>query len=97
MNHLLRAACLLVLPSLLAVPLAAQPLPAPAALEGYRSFDEPKPIPWREANDTVGRIGGWRAYAREAQGATASTAPAPAPAASAPGRPAAQQHPGARP
>lgn len=23
--------------------------------------------PWRESNDTVGRIGGWRAYAREAQ------------------------------
>lgn len=24
-------------------------------------------IPWRDSNDTVGRIGGWRAYAREAQ------------------------------
>ena len=35
-----------------------------------------KPVPWRDANDTVSRIGGWRAYAREAQ--------APAPATSAP-------------
>jgi hypothetical protein len=25
------------------------------------------PISWREANDAVARIGGWRAYAREAQ------------------------------
>lgn len=33
----------------------------------YRRLGEPKPIPWREANDAVARIGGWRAYAREAQ------------------------------
>lgn len=26
-----------------------------------------KPISWRDANDTVARIGGWRVYAREAQ------------------------------
>lgn len=25
------------------------------------------PIPWRDANDTAAHIGGWRAYAREAQ------------------------------
>jgi hypothetical protein len=24
-----------------------------------------KPVSWREANDTVARIGGWRVYARE--------------------------------
>ena len=34
---------------------------------------------WREANDTVARIGGWRAYAREA------AAPPPSDAASAAG------------
>ena len=34
-----------------------------------------KPISWREANDNVARIGGWRVYAREAQ------QPDPAPAA----------------
>lgn len=26
-----------------------------------------KPISWRDANDTVTRIGGWRVYARETQ------------------------------
>ena len=40
-----------------------------SAFEGYRGYGDEKPVPWREANDTVGRIGGWRAYAREAQGA----------------------------
>ena len=43
-----------------------------SALEGYQPFTDSKPVPWREANDNVGRIGGWRAYANEAQG----TAPA---------------------
>jgi len=28
-------------------------------------------VPWREANDTTARIGGWKAYAREAQPAEA--------------------------
>lgn len=36
------------------------------------------PIPWRSANETVNRIGGWRAYAREA---SMPPAPAPSPAA----------------
>lgn len=46
-------------------------------------------LPWPEANAIVGRIGGWRAYAREAQGdPPAAQAPAapptpPTPAASA--------------
>lgn len=30
------------------------------------SVEDPS-ISWREANDTTARIGGWRAYAREAQ------------------------------
>ena len=33
----------------------------------YRRFDEQPMSPWAEANETVGRIGGWRAYAREAR------------------------------
>ena len=32
----------------------------------YRVLGEDKSTPWQEANDTVGKIGGWRAYAREA-------------------------------
>lgn len=39
-----------------------------------------KPLSWRQSNETVARIGGWRAYAREAQLPDAPTAlPAPAP------------------
>jgi len=34
--------------------------------------------PWRSTNDTVGRIGGWRAYAREAAGKSPADASAPA-------------------
>lgn len=38
-----------------------------SAFDDYRPFGEEQLTSWREANDTVGRIGGWRAYAREAQ------------------------------
>jgi hypothetical protein len=62
--------------------------PYRSALEGYQPFGDEKPVPWQQANDTVGRIGGWRAYANEAQGlagrAGPAAAPASAPAASAP-------------
>lgn len=48
-----------------------------SALARYRRLgDEPR-IGWQEANETVNRIGGWRAYAREAQAPEPST-PAPA-------------------
>lgn len=61
-------------------------------LEPSRRAADDQPLAWREANDAVARIGGWRAYAREAQQpdpAAASrpaappqaAAPAPAPAA----------------
>ncbi len=56
---------------------AAQQKPQPrlgsyrSAFEGYRPFGDPPAVPWREANDAVGRIGGWRAYARETQEAAA--------------------------
>jgi hypothetical protein len=33
------------------------------------------PPSWRQANDTVNRIGGWRAYAREAQQPNAAAVP----------------------
>jgi hypothetical protein len=36
-------------------------------LTGYRRLTEPSPPNWRAANDEVERIGGWRAYLREAQ------------------------------
>lgn len=49
----------------------------------YRLLGDEKPVSWRDANDTVTRIGGWRVYAREAQQAdpapTAPSAPAAVP------------------
>ena len=53
----------------------------------YRLLGDEKPASWRDANDTVARIGGWRAYAREAQ--------QPDPASSAPAAPAAPPAPAA--
>ena len=40
--------------------------PTPSALENYRPFTEEKILSWKQANDTVGAIGGWKAYAKEA-------------------------------
>ena len=33
----------------------------------YQKFTDEKVLPWKEANDKVAEIGGWRAYAKEAQ------------------------------
>lgn len=67
-----------------------------SVFEGYQRYSDQEIAPWRESNDTVGRIGGWRAYANEARGATGtpsnnphaghgSSSPAPKAPASAPG------------
>ncbi len=42
------------------------PLVHRPALPETASGAADSPIPWREANDEVARIGGWRAYLREA-------------------------------
>jgi hypothetical protein len=68
---------------------AAQPIPqtvppvaahAPtsfqSAMDGYKRFTDEKPVNWKAANETTSKIGGWRAYAKEA------AEPSPAPAAS---------------
>ena len=36
-----------------------------SAFEGYRKIEEPKRIPWREANDEVERVGGHIGILRE--------------------------------
>lgn len=54
------------------VPLA--PARYQSAFEGYQAYSDDKLLPWKESNDTVGKIGGWRVYAREAQGAQAAPA-----------------------
>lgn len=55
-----------------------------SAFDGYRSFADVPVAPWRDVNDTVGRIGGWRAYAREAAQPATATVPALSPAPSVP-------------
>lgn len=90
----------------LALPAAARPDPLnpraevppprpPAALRSYKPATTPEPGRWREANDDVARIGGWKTYLREAQQPDAAPAPAyaasAAAAASAP-RPAGHHH-----
>jgi hypothetical protein len=68
---------------------AAVPPPRlPGALRAYRPATTPEPGGWREANEKVTRIGGWKTYLREAQQpdppAPAASAPTAAAAASAP-------------
>lgn len=77
-----------VVPALRADPLdprAQVPTPTYASpLAGYRRLGDLQPVPWARANEIVNRIGGWRAYAREAQqaepapGASPPAAPGPA-------------------
>ena len=72
-------------------PLGADPLNAKAevpavtyrsALGAYRPAGDVKLGSWKEANETVARIGGWRVYAREASqpGSASGASPAGAPA-----------------
>ncbi len=62
------------------------PLIYRSAFSGYKPLTSDAPqLSWREANDAVERIGGWRAYAREANAPAAAPS---APAASPPGAPA---------
>ena len=53
--------------------------PDRSAFAGYRRFDDVKLIPWQQANDTVRAIGGWRAYAKEAQEPAPASGAAPNP------------------
>ena len=82
MFHPVPARWLAALPAIAASLAVAQPAPVPpaprsaepvpptlefrSALEAYQPFTDEKAIPWKEANETVYRRGGWRAYAKEA-------------------------------
>jgi hypothetical protein len=60
---------------------SSDPLSHRSVFKAYRSFQDQPVVSWREANDLVGRIGGWQSYAREGAGQSgvpAKTAPAPA-------------------
>ncbi len=56
----------------------AAPGPYQSAFEGYQAYSDDKVRPWKESNDTVGQIGGWRVYAREAQGGPPAPVSGPA-------------------
>lgn len=58
---------------------AASSISYASPLKGYQPFRDEKIQPWKESNDTVGRIGGWRAYAREAAGSAPPATAAPTP------------------
>ncbi len=59
---------------------AVPPTPYRSAFDGYRPYVEESPAPWREVNDTVGRVGGHMGVLRaDEQPATPQPAPAPAP------------------
>lgn len=58
-----------------------------SAFSGYQPLADGK-VGWKEANDEVGRIGGWRTYAREANAPEpSSSAPGPNPPQGAAGKP----------
>ena len=65
---------------------AVPPVVHQSAFKGYRPNVEQPVGAWRELNDEVGRVGGWRTYAREARepappGAQPASAPVlPSPA-----------------
>lgn len=69
----------------------AAPAAFRSALEGYQPYTDEKIVSWKEANDNVGRIGGWREYAKEA--AQAAPGPQTPGAVAKPGPPAAPTKP----
>lgn len=92
-RRLLSALCLATALPVAASPTAAAPstqagdpatahAPVPpvvhrSAFDGYRRNADAATAPWKRSNEAVGRIGGWRTYAREAQpAATPASAPA---------------------
>ena len=50
-----------------------------SAFAKFRRVGDDQPLAWRDANEAVARIGGWRAYAREGQQPDAAAAPVPVP------------------
>lgn len=52
-----------------------------SVFDAYRPYVHQPVAPWRQSNDRVGEVGGWRAYAREAaqpEGAEGHAGHAPA-------------------
>ena len=46
---------------------AAEAIGYRSSFEGYQRFTQEQVGSWKAANDNVGRIGGWREYAKESR------------------------------
>ena len=71
LRWLLPAGLLLTVPSVQAQSSAEGSSPSPtlqyrSVFTGYRGFNDQPVASWTEVNATVDKIGGWRAYAKEA-------------------------------
>ncbi|MDO9237343.1 MAG: hypothetical protein Q7U28_15080 [Aquabacterium sp.] len=90
LRWLVPAGLTLALPMAFAQPSAGSAAPDPKSLApssvtlGYRSafadyhmYSEQPIASWREANDNVGKIGGWRVYSKEARQPDGASAPVP--------------------
>jgi hypothetical protein len=76
---------------------ATAPLVYRSPLAGYKKLAaEAPPVAWRDANDAVERIGGWRAYAREANAAASAPAAASTPTSAPASTPASAPEPRAK-
>ena len=64
-----------------APPSAPQPPGFQSALDSYQPYTDDKTVDWKAANDTTARIGGWRAYAKEAAAPASAAKPEAAPTA----------------
>lgn len=47
-----------------------------SSFTNYHPFVDQPTVSWREANDSVAKIGGWRAYAKESQQSEPQQSPA---------------------
>ncbi|MDZ7854807.1 hypothetical protein [Sphaerotilus sp.] len=65
-------------PAMPAMPAMPTRLQYTSTLSGYQAYADEPVQSWREANDRVGRIGGWKVYAKEKPPGVAPTAETPA-------------------
>lgn len=66
---------------------AVEPMVYRSPFARYRPLSEAAVAPWKSVNDEVARIGGWKAYAREAQESAASATTGSARPPPSPGQP----------
>jgi len=63
----LACACLLWVPAAHAAEAEPPDAAASASFKQYQGWRDEPPQDWRQANERVGEIGGWRTYLRESQ------------------------------